>query len=70
MTPERIAELRQIVFYDKDRDEMLNEIERLRAALVDAIEGMEDMRPYVDPYFAEKWEHDGYIERAKAMVKR
>ena len=38
MTPERIAELRQIVFYDKDRDEMLNEIERLRGLVAVHVE--------------------------------
>lgn len=37
MTPARIAELRQVVFYDEDRDEMLDEIERLRALAADPI---------------------------------
>ena len=40
----------------------------LRAALEDAIEGMEDMLPYVDPYFQWKWGHQGYIDRAKAAL--
>ena len=43
--------------------------ERLREALTDALEGMLDMRPYVPDYFAEKWDHDGYIERARAALE-
>lgn len=41
---------------------------RLRKALADALEGMQDMRPYVPEYFAEKWNHDTYIERAKTAL--
>ena len=44
------------------------ENERLRAALRDAVEGMADMRPYVEDYFAEKWGHDAYIARARAAL--
>ncbi len=40
----------------------------LRAVLADAVEGMEDMIGYVGPYFREKWDHDGYIARAKAAL--
>jgi len=38
------------------------------AAFRDAIEGMEDMLPYVDEYFRKKWDHQGYIDRAKAFL--
>lgn len=41
----------------------------LKAALVDAIEGMEDMIAYVDKYFQEKWDHQGYIDRAREATK-
>ena len=46
------------------------EVERdaLRAGLEEALDGMEDMRAYVDPYFAEKWGHDAYIARAQALL--
>ena len=40
----------------------------LRAALEDALEGMEEMRGYVSDYFREKWGHDAYIERARAAL--
>jgi len=39
-------------------------------ALRDALEGLEEMRPYVSDYFAEKWEHDGYIERARNALNQ
>lgn len=41
---------------------------RLIAALKDALEGMEDMIGYVPEYFQEKWSHQGYIDRAKAVL--
>ncbi|AHH98265.1 DUF2283 domain-containing protein [Kutzneria albida] len=41
---------------------------RLKAALADALEGLEDMLPYVSEYFAEKWNHAGYIQRAKEAL--
>lgn len=37
-------------------------------ALHDATEGLREMRPYVPDYFAQKWMHDGYIERAEAAI--
>jgi hypothetical protein len=49
-----------------DRDAIVAELE---AALRDALDGMLDMRPYVDKYFAEKWGHDDYIARAKATLE-
>ena len=42
--------------------------ERLLAALKDALDGMEDMIGYVPEYFQEKWDHQGYVERARAAV--
>lgn len=37
-------------------------------ALAEALEGMEEMIPYVDPYFREKWNLDQYIENAKRAL--
>lgn len=48
---------------------MMPETQRLRLALQDALDGMEDMVCYVEPYFQEKWEHQGYIERARAALQ-
>lgn len=39
-----------------------------RAALKDALDGMEEMIGYVPEYFREKWEHDAYIERARKAL--
>lgn len=39
-------------------------------AFKDLLEGAEDMRPYVSDYFAEKWGHDGYLERARAALAK
>lgn len=38
-------------------------------ALDDAIEGMEEMISYVPEYYANKWDHHDYIERAKTILK-
>ncbi len=48
---------------------LLEEIERLRAVLEDALEGMQDMVPYVPDYFRQKWGHQGYVDRASAALK-
>jgi predicted nucleic acid-binding Zn-ribbon protein len=40
----------------------------LRVALTNALEGMRDMRGYVNDYFAEKWGHDDYIKRAEKAL--
>jgi hypothetical protein len=45
------------------------EVARLRAALADAVEGMEEMRGYVPSFFAQKWDHAGYVERARAALR-
>lgn len=44
------------------------DVARLRDALQDALEGLEDMRPYVPDYFADKWDHDDYIDRARSAL--
>jgi hypothetical protein len=44
------------------------EARRYREALVDALDGLCDMRPYVRDRIAEQWEHDGYIDRARAAL--
>ena len=51
---------------DEYRSAML--VSMLYNALDDAIEGMEQMLPYVDEYFA--WKHDllAYVERAKTSL--
>lgn len=43
--------------------------EILRGALEDALDGLEDMFPYVPEFFREKWEHQGYIDRARAALQ-
>ena len=40
----------------------------LRAALTTALEGLEDMLPYVPAYFAEKWKHQEYVEAARQAL--
>lgn len=40
----------------------------LRHILQDAIEGMEEMLHYVPEYFQKKWDHQGYIDRAKQCL--
>ena len=49
---------------------MSTKIERLRAALDDALEGLEEMLPYVPEYYRVKWDHQGYIDRAKAALEQ
>ena len=44
------------------------QVEKLFVALRDAEDGLREMRGYVDPYYAEKWDHDGYIDRVKAAI--
>jgi hypothetical protein len=44
------------------------EIRRLRRALTDALEGLEEMASYVPEYFAQKWDHADYIKRAKEAL--
>lgn len=43
-------------------------LDRHRAALADALEGMEEVIPYVPEYFREKYGCDDYIARARAML--
>jgi hypothetical protein len=45
------------------------ERERARAALADALDGLQDMLPYVPEYFREKWEHQGFVDRAEAALR-
>jgi len=40
----------------------------LASELEEAIEGMEDMIPYVPDYFRNKWNHDAFITRARAAL--
>jgi len=40
----------------------------LRTALQDAIEGLTEILPYVDDYYREKWNHDGYLKRAQTAL--
>jgi hypothetical protein len=41
---------------------------RLVEALDDALDGMQDMIGYVPEYFQEKWSHQSFIDRAKAVL--
>ena len=45
------------------------EVERLRAALSDAVDEMKDMVAYVPDYFREKWKLDEAIERARVAIR-
>lgn len=47
---------------------MSDEVTRLREALAEAIEDMEDMIVYVPQYFREKWRHDRAISKAKRAL--
>ena len=44
------------------------ERDALRKALGDAEEGLREMFGYVPEYFREKWNHQGYIDRARAAI--
>ena len=46
------------------------ERDRWRAALKDALEGMEDMLPYVPEFFREKWDHQAYLDRARVALEQ
>lgn len=41
----------------------------LRGALEDALEGLNEMLPYVPEFFVRKWELAGYAERAKDALE-
>lgn len=41
----------------------------LRAALLEAIEELEDMLPYVPEYFAQKWGYRESIDKLKAVLE-
>lgn len=45
------------------------ERDRYRAALVEALEEMVDMRSYVPTYYAEKWGHDAAIEAVRSVLE-
>jgi hypothetical protein len=47
----------------------MNDHDALIAALQDALDGLEDMYPYVPEYFRDKWDHAGYIDRARATLR-
>lgn len=53
-----------------ERDAALERVGVLRVALGDALEGLEDMLPYVPDYFIDKYGHQGYIDRARAALAR
>lgn len=40
-----------------------------RKDLEDALEGLEEMIGYVPEYFRDKWDLQGYIDRAKEALK-
>lgn len=42
--------------------------EQLAAALADALEGLREMLPYVPEYFVEKWQLQGYVDRAEQFL--
>lgn len=46
----------------------LGQYRELRDALRDALEGLQEMRPYIPDYFVEKWDLDDYIDDAQAAL--
>jgi hypothetical protein len=82
MTPERIAELRKLRHAGRitsARDGLVEallalesahaRIERLRAALEDAADGLAESIAYASPYFRAKWGLDSYLARARAALE-
>lgn len=53
---------------DAARADAQQERNALRAALEDATEGLDEMLPYVPDYFVEKWDLQGYVTRAHAVL--
>ena len=51
-----------------ERDEARAEIERLRAALIDAADSVEDWGAYAAEYFQEKWDLKGDIAAIRAAA--
>lgn len=49
-------------------DLLRQRIEELERDLAYALDGLEEMRPYVSDYFAEKWGHDEYITRTRQAL--
>jgi hypothetical protein len=43
-------------------------VSSLRTALADALDGLEEMIGYVPEHFQYKWNHQGYIDRARAAL--
>lgn len=66
-----IAAARTALPYWLDRcAELEAENERLRGGFAALLEAAEDMRGYVSDYFAEKWDHDGELARARAVLEQ
>lgn len=42
---------------------------RLCTALEEAVEGMEEMLPYVSDYYRDRWKLDKYVTNAKDALK-
>jgi hypothetical protein len=57
-----------VVISKADVRYLLDREQVLRLALADALEGMQDMLPYVPDYFQKKWCHQDYIDRARAAL--
>ena len=49
----------------REKDE---EIERLRAALLEAVEDILDWSSYADPYYRKKWDLDSTIKKYKRIA--
>lgn len=49
---------------------MTRDEEILKAALEDAIDGMEEMLPYIDSYFRRKWQLEAYLARAQIALAK
>ena len=66
MTSYRVWDSADVLSEDSNKTVMI--ITMLYNALNDAIEGMEEMLPYVDEYFARKHDLLAYVERAQTSL--
>ena len=50
------------------RSDLIAENERLRAALLEAVQNMEDWALYIDPYFRDKWAFSEMLKNYKCIA--
>ena len=55
-------------FYSGRNAKLMAERDRYKAALEDALEGLDEMLPYVDVYYVAKWDLAKYAERVRRVL--